>query len=241
VGFDQLLHTKHRLDVFNSRREHRRKQDRLVVQRKWTLATSRERLRKTHNPHRQGRQLDPVRPTAPAASPAVRRGNATAKSARQPLRSLFLCPKYQGGWNNDSTLYYALQKRLPSELQKTIAAAGSCSWHGRRLRPGHKPDPGHPGVGLRCTAYVNTAGGLHASAAVGLGGRLVFDSSNRGLCLLEDTGLQQRTRRRRPVASCRPNASGGWQRCVGVAPAPPPMTPKRGAGPTTPHRPLSGR
>jgi hypothetical protein len=38
----------------------------------------------------------------------------------------------------------------------------------------------------------NTAG-LHASAAMGLSGRLEFDSSNHGpRALLEDTGLQSR-------------------------------------------------
>jgi hypothetical protein len=50
------------------------------------------------------------------------------------------------------------------------------------LRPRRKPDPGPPGAGSRCTdIHVNTAG-LHASAAMGLSGRLEFDSSNHGLC-----------------------------------------------------------
>jgi hypothetical protein len=45
-----------------------------------------------------------------------------------------------------------------------------------------KPDPGPPGASSRCTGVqVNTAG-LHASAAMGLSGRLEYDSSNHGLC-----------------------------------------------------------
>jgi hypothetical protein len=55
-------------------------------------------------------------------------------------------------------------------------------WYRKRVRPGRKPDPGPPGVSSRCTdVHVNTAG-LHAPAAMGLSGRLEFDSSNHVLC-----------------------------------------------------------
>jgi hypothetical protein len=58
----------------------------------------------------------------------------------------------------------------------------SGSWQGKRLRPRRTPDPGPPGAGSRCTdIHANTAG-LLASAAMGLSGRLEFDSSNHGLC-----------------------------------------------------------
>jgi hypothetical protein len=64
----------------------------------------------------------------------------------------------------------------PSEAPAAwaITQGQSGSWHGRRLRSGRKPGPGPPGVGSRCTdVCVNTAG-LHASAAMGLSGRLEF-------------------------------------------------------------------
>jgi hypothetical protein len=63
-------------------------------------------------------------------------------------------------------------------MYRTRAAAGI----GITCGPRASPTPG-----LResaCAVHhvrVNTAG-LHASAAVGLDGRLEFDSSNRGLC-----------------------------------------------------------
>jgi hypothetical protein len=58
----------------------------------------------------------------------------------------------------------------------------SGSWHRKRLRPGRNPDPGPPGVSPRYTDVHVITAGLHASAAMGLSGRLEFDSSNHGLC-----------------------------------------------------------
>jgi hypothetical protein len=56
------------------------------------------------------------------------------------------------------------------------------SWHRKRLRRRRNPGQRPPGAGSRCTdIHANTAG-LHASAAMGLSGRLEFDSSNHGLC-----------------------------------------------------------
>jgi hypothetical protein len=72
---------------------------------------------------------------------------------------------------------YGHKSKKPQAL-----GTGSAFWYGERLRPGHKPGPGPPGVSSRCTdVHANTAG-LHASAAMGLSGRLEFDSSNHGLC-----------------------------------------------------------
>jgi hypothetical protein len=46
---------------------------------------------------------------------------------------------------------------------------------------GASPTPGPRGRLVLYHVHANTAG-LHASAAIGLSGRLEFDSSNHGLC-----------------------------------------------------------
>jgi hypothetical protein len=50
------------------------------------------------------------------------------------------------------------------------------------LLPWRTPDPGPPGVSSRCTDVHAKTAGLHATAAMGLSGRLEFDSSTHGLC-----------------------------------------------------------
>jgi hypothetical protein len=87
-------------------------------------------------------------------------------------------------------MFYAVASGLQGgpHLQAGITENQSGSWHRKRLRPGRKPDPGPRTSGSRLALYhvhVNTAG-LHASTAMGLSGRLEFDSSNcrsnHGLC-----------------------------------------------------------
>jgi hypothetical protein len=59
---------------------------------------------------------------------------------------------------------------------KAVAGIGSACGPGARPTPGLRG--GRPAM---YHVHVNTAG-LHASAAMGLSGRLEFDSSNHGLC-----------------------------------------------------------
>jgi hypothetical protein len=73
------------------------------------------------------------------------------------------------------------------EQQKSYRTRSAC-WHRKRLRPRSR-QPG--GGGSRLSKYAQTTAGLHAPAAMGLGGRHEV-RQQQPRALLEDTGLQPR-------------------------------------------------
>jgi hypothetical protein len=111
---------------------------------------------------------------------------------RLPARALRETESPRTGFKS---LSLALQQQPRNQhaprLWRRYRSNQSGSWHGKHLRPGRKPGPGPPGVSSRCTAVRANVAGLHALAAMWLGGRHEV-RQQQPRALLEDTGLQPR-------------------------------------------------